>query len=197
MEALCEASGVALDWSGALMAPKKCSSLSPEIVAVLRSSPRRRRGKNMKYFVLFLLFVSPSVLDAQTVNGNIDAAFAVGRWKESHEGVSLFCARVTTQKDVIKGNSNGVCFLTEAQASGKDSVAMSTNTFAVTAWDEHSLTAVTEFYADKNGNQTSKSSPDAIKFEFRLILNFEKHQMTKFVEASTGTTVGYHLEDQS
>jgi len=144
---------------------------------------------------LFLLFVLPAA-NAQTVNGNMDAAFASGRWKESHEGVTLFCARVTTQKDVIKGNSNGVCFLTEAQASAKDSATMSTNTFAVTSWSDHTLTAATEFYADKNGNQTSKTSPGAIKFVFRLVLDFPTHQMTKFVEASTGNTVGYHLEEQ-
>jgi hypothetical protein len=148
-------------------------------------------------------FYERPAANAQTVNGNINAAFAVGRWKESHEGVSLFCARVTTQKEVVKGNSNGVCFLTEAQASAKDSVAMSTNTFPVTSWDDHSLTAVTEFYADKNGDQTrrhqitsSKTSPGAIKFVFRLVLNFETHEMTKFVEASTGNTSGYHLEGQ-
>jgi hypothetical protein len=144
---------------------------------------------------LLLLAFHPEVY-GQTVNGNIDAAFAVGKWKESHEGVTLFCDRATTQKDVLEGNSNGVCFLTEAQASAKDSVVMSTNTFAVTAWDEHSLTAATEFYADKNGDQTTKSSPGALKFVFRLVLNFETHQMTKFVEASTGNTVGYHLESQ-
>src|SRR5437899_5134393 len=69
----------------------------------------------MKYLMLSLLFVLPAAANAQTVNGDIDAAFAVGKWKESHEGVSLFCARVTTEKEVTKGNSNGVCFLTEAQ----------------------------------------------------------------------------------
>src|SRR6266852_6684267 len=145
---------------------------------------------------LFLPFVLQPAANAQTVNGNIDAVFAVGKWKESHEGVSLICARVTTQKDVIKGNSNGVCFLTEAQASAKDSVTMSTNTFPVTSWDDHTLTAVTEFCADKNGDQPSKTSPGAMKFVFRLVLDFETHQMTKFVEASTGNTIGYHLADQ-
>jgi hypothetical protein len=145
---------------------------------------------------LFLLFVWQPAAIAQTVNGSINAAFAVGKWKESHEGVSLFCVRVTTQKEVIKGNSNGVCFLTEAQASAKDIVTMSTNTFPVTSWDDHSLTAVTEFYADKNGDQTDKTSPSATKYVFRLVLNFETHQMTKFVEASTGNTNGYHLADQ-
>ncbi len=134
--------------------------------------------------------------NAQTVNSNINAAFAVGKWKESHEGVTLFCVRATTQKEVVKGNSNGVCFLTEAQASAKDSVTMSTNTFPVTSWDDHTLTAITEFYADKNGDQTSKTTPGAIKFVFRLVLDFDAHQMTKFVEASTGNTVGYHLENQ-
>lgn len=145
---------------------------------------------------LFLLFALQPAANAQTVNGSINAAFAVGKWKESHEGVSLFCVRVTTQKEVLKGNSNGVCFLTEAQASAKDAVTMSTNTFPVTSWDDHSLTAVAEFYADKNGDQTDKSSPGATKYVFRLVLNFETHQMTKFVEASTGNTNGYHLADQ-
>jgi hypothetical protein len=145
---------------------------------------------------LFFLLVLRPAANAQTVNGTGDAAFAVGKWNESREGVSLFCARVTTQKEVTKGNSSGVCFLTEAQASAKDAVVMSTNTFPVTSWDDHTLTAVTEFYADKNGDQTSKGSPGAIKFVFRLVLNFDTHQMTKFVEASTGNTVGYHLGDQ-
>jgi hypothetical protein len=145
---------------------------------------------------LFLLFILRPAANAQTVTGNNDAAFAVGKWKESHEGVTLFCVRVTTQKEVLRGNSNGVCFLTEAQASAKDAVTMSTNTFPVTSWDDHTLTAVTDFYADKNGNQTSKSSPGAIRYVFRLVLNFETHQMTKFVEASTGNTLGYHLADQ-
>jgi hypothetical protein len=144
----------------------------------------------------FLLFVLQQAANAQTVNGNINAAFAVGKWKESHEVVSLFCDRITTQKEVVKGNSNGVCYLTEAQATAKDSVAMSTNTFPATSWDDHSLTAVTEFYADKNGDQTTKTSPGAIKYVFRLVLNFETHRMTKFVEASTGNTSGYHLEGQ-
>jgi hypothetical protein len=146
--------------------------------------------------LLFLLFVSGPAANAQTVNGNSDAAFAVGKWKESHEGVSLFCARVTTQKEVINGNSNGACFLTEAQATARDSVSMSTNIFPVTSWDDHTLTAATEFYADKNGSEISKTTPGAIKFALRLVLNFETHQMTKLVETSTGSTLGYHLENQ-
>ena len=145
----------------------------------------------MKYLALFLMLVLPTAVRAQTVNGNSDAAFAVGKWKESHEGVSLFCVRVTTQEDVLKGESSGACFLTEAQASAKDSVTMSTNTFAVTTWDEHSLTATTEFYADKNGDQTSKSSPGATKFVYHLILNFETHQLTKIVEAGPGNSHAY------
>jgi len=150
----------------------------------------------MKYLMLFLLFLLPTAANAQIVNGSLDAAFAVGKWKESHEGVSLFCVRVTTQEDVLKGDSSGACFLTEAQANAKDSVTMSTNTFAVTAWDEHTLTAITEFYANKNGDQSSKPSPGATKFVFRLVLDFETHQMTKFVEPGSGNTRGYHLVDQ-
>jgi hypothetical protein len=42
----------------------------------------------------------------------------------------------------------------------------------------------------------SKSNPAAIKYVFRIVLNFGSRQVTKFVEASTGSTVGYHLEDQ-
>lgn len=145
--------------------------------------------------VLCLVFLFVPAARAQTVNGTIDAVFAVGKWKESHEGVSLFCGRITTQKEVVKGNSNGVCFLTEAQAMAKDFVKMSTNVFAVTSWDDHSLTAVTGFYADKNGDETSESSPGAIKFVFRLVVGFDKHELTKVIEASTGTTHGYHLED--
>lgn len=150
----------------------------------------------MKYLVLFLLIVLPTAAKAQTVNGNLDAAFAIGKWKESHEGVSLFCVRVTTQEDVLKGDSSGACFLTEAQATAKDAVTMSTNTFAITAWDEHTLTAIAEFTADKNGDQTGKSSPGATKFVTRLVLNFETHQMTKFVEPAGGNTRGYHLVEQ-
>jgi len=150
----------------------------------------------LKYLVLLRLFVSPPATDAQTVNGNINSAFAVGKWKETRKGVSLFCAHVTNPKEVTKGNSGGACFLTEAQATAKDSVVMSTNMFAVTTWDEHALTAVTEFYANKNGDETSKSNSGAIKFVFRFVLNFDTHQMTKFVERSTGSTNGYHLEDQ-
>ena len=150
----------------------------------------------MKYLMLFLLLALPTAANAQTVNGNLDAAFAIGKWKESHEGVSLFCVRVTTQEDVLKGDSSGACFLTEAQATAKDSVTMSTNTFAVTAWDEHTLTAIAEFYTDKNGEQTSNSSPGATKLVLRLVLNFETRQMTKFVEPGAGSTRGYHLVDQ-
>lgn len=150
----------------------------------------------MKHLMLFFLFVLPAAANAQTVNGSLDAAFALGKWKESHEGVSLFCVRVTTQEDVSKGASSGACFLTEAQANAKDSVTMSTNTLEVTNWDEHALTAVTEFYADKNGDQIGKSSPGAIKVVVRLVLDFETHQMTKFVEPASGSTRGYHLVDQ-
>ena len=151
----------------------------------------------MRYAALFLfLSVFTPSANSQQVNGNINAAFATGKWKESHEGVSLFCARITTQEEVLKGNSNGACFLTEAQGVAKDSVTISTNTFAVTAWDAHSVTAVTGFYADKNGNEVSKGTPGAVEVTFRLVVNLDTHQLTKFVEASTGTTNGYHLVNQ-
>jgi len=66
----------------------------------------------MNYLMLFFLLVLPAAASAQTVNGSLDAAFAVGKWKESREGVSLFCVHVTTQEDVSKGVSSGACFLT-------------------------------------------------------------------------------------
>jgi hypothetical protein len=168
---------------------------------VAAATPKVHRRGNMRirfavaFICVFLPFVSP-VAHAQTVNGNIDAAFAVGRWGESHEGVSLFCARVTTRREVIEGDSNGACFLTEAQAYAKDSVVMSTNLFTVQTWDTHTLTAVTEFYLDKDGNQVTQSTAGAMKVALRLVLNFDAHQMTKFVEASNGSTVGYHLVGQ-
>jgi len=84
--------------------------------------------------------------------------------------------------------------LTEAEASAKDSVRMSTNIFTITTWNEHTLTATTDFYADQNGVETSKSNPDAIRFVLRLVLNFDAHHMTKFVESSTGSTKGSHPE---
>ena len=93
----------------------------------------------MKYLMLFLLFALPRAANAQTVNGSLDAAFAVGKWKETREGVSLFWAHVTNPNEVTKGKSEGACFLTEAEASAKDSVKLSTSMFRVTAWDEHSL----------------------------------------------------------
>ena len=62
--------------------------------------------RRMVRYLGLLLFILPPAANPQTVNGNIDTAFAVGKWKESHEGVSLYCARITTQKEVLKGNSN-------------------------------------------------------------------------------------------
>jgi hypothetical protein len=153
-------------------------------------------AKRLALLLLLVVPTLPTVIGAQTVSGSIDAAFAVGNWMESHEGVSIFCARVTTQKDVVKGNGAGVCFMTEAEAKGKDSVTVSTNTYAVTDWSEHGLSGMTEFYADKNGDQIGKSSPGAIKFTLRVVINFDTHQATKFVEASTGHTNGYHLANQ-
>src|SRR5438094_2884383 len=62
----------------------------------------------MKYLMLSLLFVLPAAANAQTVNGSVDAAFAVGKWKESHEGVSLFCVHVTTQEGVKRRQQRSV-----------------------------------------------------------------------------------------
>jgi len=159
----------------------------------------------MRYLTLFLLLCVLPVASAQ-VFGNSLGAFAVGKWKESREGVSLHCTRDTFQ--TIK---DGVCFLTEVQATAKDTLKMSTNVLTVTSWDQRGLTAHAYFsYAttsaqwkillddcvDKNRNKTRHSrggSCGAISGVIRIVLNFETDQVTKFVEASTGNTVEYHL----
>lgn len=73
----------------------------------------RYKGSNMRprpavALGLLLFALAPRAV-AQTVNGDLNAAFATGKWKESNEGVVLNCVRVTTQKEVIKGNSEGMC----------------------------------------------------------------------------------------
>jgi hypothetical protein len=73
---------------------------------LIREGWREKMCDIVKYLTLFLLFVLLPAANAQTrVNGNINSAFAVGKWKESHEGVSLFCARVTNQSEVIKATA--------------------------------------------------------------------------------------------
>ena len=90
----------------------------------------------MRYLTLFLLLCVLPVANAQVVAGSSQDAIAVGKWKESREGVTLLCTRDTFQ--TIK---DGVCFLTEAQATAKDALKMSTTVLTVTSWDEHGLTA--------------------------------------------------------
>jgi hypothetical protein len=89
-----------------------------------------------------------------TVNGSADGVIAFGVWEESHEGASLFCMHVTNAVEVTKGHSEATCFLTEVQAIAKDSPDVSTNLFVIQTWDKHGLTAITAFYADKNGDET-------------------------------------------
>jgi hypothetical protein len=124
----------------------------------------------MRYLTLFLLLCVLPEANAQLVSGNSQGAIAVGKWKESREGVSLFCAKYPFQS--FKG---GTCFLTEAQA-----------------------TAYPASCVDLNGNHLPYSRGGGcggIRVVIRIVLNFETHQVTKFVERSTGVTVEYHLVD--
>jgi len=127
-----------------------------------------------------------------TVSGSADGVLASGVWEESHEGASLFCTHVTNAVEVTKGHSEATCLLTEVQAIAKDSALVSTNLFVIQKWDEHGLTAITTFYADKNGDETTASNPNAVKYTFRLVVDFDAHTLTKYVEAPA-RTLSFHL----
>jgi len=143
---------------------------------------------------LFLVLTLSGFASAKaTVTGSADGVSASGVWEESHEGVSLFCAHVTNAVEVTKGHREGMCFLTEVQAIAKDSAVVSTNLFVIQAWDKHGLTAITTFYADKNGDETTASAPNAVKYTLRLVADFDVHSVTKYIEAPT-KTLGYHLK---
>ena len=55
------------------------------------------------------------------------------------------------------------------------------------------MVAVYAAVVHDNGSLRLQKQPDPSQYEFRLVLNFERRQMTKFVEASIGNTLGYHL----
>lgn len=143
---------------------------------------------------LFLVLLSSIFASAKaTVSGSADGVIAFGVWEESHEGASLFCVHVTNAVEVTKGHSEATCFLTEVQALAKDSTNVSTNVFVIQTWDRHGLTAITTFYADKNGDETAASAPNAVKYTFRLVVDLEAHSVTKYVE-TPAKTLGYHLQ---
>jgi len=146
----------------------------------------------MKRFLVLAVVLVSTLTQAKVIVGDA-AVFATGAWDESHEGVSLFCAYVTNPVDVTKGSSSAGCFLTEVQAFAKDSTGVSINVLDVQKWDKHSLTATTSVYVDKNGNDTNASNPDGTKFTFRIVVDFDAHSLTKYVEAPT-KTLGYHLK---
>jgi len=150
----------------------------------------------MRYLTLFLLLCVLPVANAQLVSGSSQGAVAVGKWKESREGVSLFCAKYPFPSIYVVGT----CFLTEAQATAKDAVKMSRTELFAESWDEHGLTAhaYPASCVDLNGNEMPYSRGGGcrgISVVIRIVLNFETHQVTKFVERSTGVTVEYHLLD--
>jgi hypothetical protein len=142
---------------------------------------------------LVLLLVSSLASAKATVNGSVDSVLASGVWEESHEGTSLFCMHVTNAVEVTKGHSEATCFLTEVQAIAKDSPFVSTNLFVIQKWDEHGLTAITTFYANKNGDETTASDPNATKYTLRLVVDFDAHTLTKYVEAPA-RTLSFHLK---
>ena len=126
------------------------------------------------------------------VNGNAGGLVASGVWDESHEGVGLFCVHVTKVVEV-RSPSEASCFLTEVQAIAKDSPDVRTNVLAVQSWDSHGLTAVTSLYANKNGDPTIAQDPNAVKYTFKLVVDFDAHSVIKYVE-TPARNLTYHLK---
>jgi hypothetical protein len=157
---------------------------------ILRAKEHFQMGRIVS--VLTLLLLSSFASGKSTVNGSANSLLASGVWEESHEGASLFCMHVTNAVEVTKGHSEATCFLTEVQALAKDSALVSTNLFVIQTWDEHGLTAITTFYANKNGDETTASAPNAVKYTFRLVVDFDAHSITKYIEAPA-RTLSYHL----
>jgi hypothetical protein len=146
----------------------------------------------MKKFLLSVVvfFLSLTAFgQAPGVHGNSDRVFALGTWTETKERVSLFCAHVTTPKEVTKGNSESLCFLTESDGTKP----FATNFFAVDKWDDHGLTATTKFTVDSNGNEVPASTPKGITFTFRLVIDFAKGTLTKYLEGPS-RTLGFHMQ---
>jgi hypothetical protein len=146
-----------------------------------------RRACLCSAVVLFLSFAAFG--QAHGVHGDADRVFALGAWTETQERVSLFCAHVTTPKEVTKGNSVSLCFLTEADGTKP----LATNFFAVEKWDDHGLTAATKFTVDNNGNEVPAATPKSMTFTFRLVIDFAKGTLTKYVEGPSRTQ-GFHLQ---
>jgi len=143
---------------------------------------------------LFLTLALSGFASAKaTVNGSADGLLASGVWDESHEVVGLYCVHVTNAVEVTKGHSEAACFLREVQAIAKDTPSVTTNVFVVQTRDKHGLTAITNFYADGNGDETASSAPNAVKYTFRLVVDFDSHAVTKYMEAPA-RTLGYHLK---
>ncbi len=58
---------------------------------------------------------------------------------------------------------------------------------------EHGLTAITDFYFNKKGDEVAASTPGAMHATFRLVINFDTHLATKVVEFPN-KTLAYHLQ---
>jgi hypothetical protein len=145
--------------------------------------------KNLLFSVWVLSLSFASFGQAPGVHGNADRVYALGAWTETQERISLFCGHVTTPKEVTKGNSESLCFLTEADGNKP----LATNFFAVEKWDDRGLTAATKFTVDSNGNEVPPSTPKGTTFTFRLVIDFAKSTLTKYVEGPS-RTLGFHLQ---
>lgn len=142
---------------------------------------------------LFLMVVLSGFASAKaTVNGNAGGLVASGIWDESHEGVGLFCVHVTNIVEV-RGPSEASCFLTEVQAIAKDSPEVRTNVLAVQSWDSHGLTAIISSYTTKSGDPTIAQDPNAVKYTFKIVVDFDAHSVTEYVEAPA-KNLTYHLK---
>jgi hypothetical protein len=100
---------------------------------------------------------------------------------------------MTNVVEVARGPSEASCFLTEVQAVAKDLPDVRTNVLAVQAWDSHGLTATITVYTNKSGDPTTAQDPNAVKCTFKLVVDFDAHSVTKYVETPP-KNLSYHLK---
>jgi hypothetical protein len=155
----------------------------------------RRATMKMKVIsgLLLMAVLSACASAKATADGNPGGLVASGIWEESREGVGLFCVHVANLVEVARGPSEASCFLTEVQATGKDSPEVRTNVLAVQAWDSHGLIAITTVYTNKSGDPATAQDPNAVKFTFKVVVDFDAHSVTKYVE-TPAKSLSYHLK---
>lgn len=61
------------------------------------------------------------------------------------------------------------------------------------SWDSHGLTAITSSYTNKSGDPTIAQDPNAVKYTFKIVVDFDAHSVTEYVEAPA-KNLTYHLK---